>query len=51
MEASRRLTTNVEAPSRVPDRSLTPGDHPRIGSIRFADWLKAQQTPNKEQNR
>ena len=21
------------------DRSLTPGDHPRIGSIRFEDWL------------
>ena len=21
------------------DRSLTPGDHPRSGSIRFEDWL------------
>jgi hypothetical protein len=21
------------------DRSLTPGDHPRLGSIRFEDWL------------
>ena len=23
----------------VNDRSLTPGDHPRIGPTRFADWL------------
>ena len=21
------------------DRSLTPGDHPRLGSTRFEDWL------------
>jgi hypothetical protein len=23
----------------VDDRSLTPGDNPRLGSTRFADWL------------
>src|SRR5262249_16354795 len=23
----------------VNDQSLTPGDHPRLGSTRFADWL------------
>jgi hypothetical protein len=21
------------------DRSLTPGDHPRLGTTRFEDWL------------
>jgi hypothetical protein len=23
----------------VNDQSLTPGDHPRLGPTRFADWL------------
>src|SRR5438046_1342440 len=26
----------------VDDQSLTPGDHPRLGPTRFADWLKRQ---------
>jgi uncharacterized protein YbjT (DUF2867 family) len=26
----------------VNDQSLTPGDHPRLGPTRFADWLKRQ---------
>jgi uncharacterized protein YbjT (DUF2867 family) len=30
----------------VDDRSLTPGDHPRIGPTRFADWL-ARAVPQK----
>ena len=25
--------------TELDDKSLTPGDHPRLGSIRFADWL------------
>jgi uncharacterized protein YbjT (DUF2867 family) len=25
--------------AQVNDRSLTPGDHPRLGSIRFEEWL------------
>ena len=25
------------------DRSLTPGDHPRLGSIRFGEWLRRPQ--------
>jgi hypothetical protein len=24
----------------VNDQSLTPGDHPRLGPTRFADWLR-----------
>jgi uncharacterized protein YbjT (DUF2867 family) len=26
--------------AKLNDRSLTPGDHPRLGSIRFDDWLR-----------
>ncbi len=26
--------------TELDDRSLTPGDHPRLGSIRFEDWLR-----------
>ncbi|PNG27073.1 SDR family oxidoreductase [Methylocella silvestris] len=29
------------------DKSLTPGDRPRLGSIRFADWLKASAAKEK----
>ncbi len=28
----------------VNDQSLTPGDNPRLGSTRFADWLKQSKT-------
>ena len=28
------------------DRSLTPGDHPRPGAIRFEDWLRRSQPPS-----
>ena len=28
------------------DRSLTPGDHPRLGTIRFEDWLGRTATRN-----
>ena len=28
----------------VNDQSLTPGDHPRIGSTRFEDWLSSSRT-------
>ena len=24
------------------DQTLVPGDNPRLGKIRFADWLKSQ---------
>jgi uncharacterized protein YbjT (DUF2867 family) len=30
----------------VNDRSLTPGDHPRLGPTRFADWLHRQVKPD-----
>jgi uncharacterized protein YbjT (DUF2867 family) len=29
----------------VNDQSLTPGDHPRLGSIRFEDWLSHNAKP------
>src|SRR5207248_11232803 len=29
----------------VDDRSLTPGDHPRLGPTRFADWLRHNAEP------
>lgn len=31
--------------ARLNDRSLTPGDRPRLGSIRFADWLSRTSSP------
>ena len=39
---AREVTTDVHARyfgAELTDRSLTPGDHPRIGSTRFDDWL------------
>jgi hypothetical protein len=27
----------------VNDQSLTPGDNPRLGTIRFKDWLRQSQ--------
>ena len=30
--------------TKVNDQSLTPGDNPRLGPTRFADWLKRQST-------
>ena len=38
----REVIADVHAPyfgARLNDRSLTPGDHPRLGSIRFEEWL------------
>jgi uncharacterized protein YbjT (DUF2867 family) len=29
------------------DRSLTPGDHPRLGTIRFEDWLSRSLRPSQ----
>src|SRR5262249_15296025 len=29
----------------VNDQSLTPGDHPRLGPTRFADWLRRKAEP------
>jgi hypothetical protein len=29
----------------VNDRSLTPGDHPRLGPTRFEDWLSHNAEP------
>lgn len=31
--------------SELDDRSLTPGEQPRLGSIRFEDWLRHSQIP------
>jgi hypothetical protein len=31
----------------VNDQSLTPGDHPRLGSTRFADWLRQPKPGGK----
>ncbi len=39
---ARQVTTDVQARyfgTEVNDQSLTPGDNPRIGPTRFADWL------------
>jgi uncharacterized protein YbjT (DUF2867 family) len=44
----RTVTTDPSAlyyGVEVDDRSLTPGDHPRIGPTRFANWLGAQPLP------
>jgi uncharacterized protein YbjT (DUF2867 family) len=41
----RQVTTDTHAGYfgiQVNDQSLTPGDHPRIGSTRFEDWLSSQ---------
>jgi uncharacterized protein YbjT (DUF2867 family) len=38
----RVVTADPHAPyfgAELDDRSLTPGDHPRLGAIRFDDWL------------
>ena len=31
----------------VNDQSLTPGDHPRLGPTRFADWLRQPKPGGK----
>ena len=39
---ARQVTTDPQARyygAEVDDRSLTPGDNPRLGPTRFADWL------------
>lgn len=39
---ARKVTTDPHAPyfdTEWNDKSLTPGDNPRIGSTRFEDWL------------
>jgi uncharacterized protein YbjT (DUF2867 family) len=33
------------AAARVDDKSLTPGANPRLGTTRFADWLRRQRKP------
>jgi uncharacterized protein YbjT (DUF2867 family) len=35
----------------VNDQSLTPGDHPRLGSTRFEDWLKYNAAPGAAPDR
>jgi uncharacterized protein YbjT (DUF2867 family) len=42
---TRHVSTDPEARYYgipVNDRSLVPGDHPRLGPMRFADWLSSQ---------
>lgn len=39
---ARNVTTDAHARyfgAEVDDKSLTPGEHPRLGSVRFGDWL------------
>ena len=39
---ARHVMTDVHAPyygTEVDERALIPSDNPRIGAIRFADWL------------
>lgn len=41
---SRQVVADIHARyfgAVLDDRSLTPGDNPRVGSIRFGDWLKS----------
>src|SRR5207237_10417387 len=35
----------------VNDQSLTPGDHPRLGSTRFENWLKHNAAPGPAPHR
>ncbi|HSQ54268.1 MAG TPA: SDR family oxidoreductase [Gemmata sp.] len=45
---SRRVITDPKAlyyGIAVDDRSLTPGDHPRLGPTLFADWLSRNASP------
>lgn len=40
----RKVVADIHARyfgAELDDRSLTPGDHPRLGVIRFADWLSS----------
>jgi uncharacterized protein YbjT (DUF2867 family) len=40
---SREVIADVHARyygTELNDRSLTPGDHPRLGAVRFEDWLR-----------
>jgi uncharacterized protein YbjT (DUF2867 family) len=44
----RQVTADVHAPYfgvELDDRSLTPGDDPRIGATRFDDWLSQSMRP------
>jgi uncharacterized protein YbjT (DUF2867 family) len=39
---SRKVVADIHARyfgAELDDRSLTPGDHPRLGAIRFSEWL------------
>jgi uncharacterized protein YbjT (DUF2867 family) len=39
---SRKVVADIHARyfgAELDDRSLTPGENPRLGSVRFADWL------------
>jgi uncharacterized protein YbjT (DUF2867 family) len=43
---ARRVITDPKAlyyGISVNDQSLTPGDNPRLGTIRFEDWLRQSQ--------
>src|SRR5436189_5056869 len=45
---ARKVITDASAlyyGINVNDQSLTPGDHPRLGPTRFADWLSSNATP------
>ncbi|MDU2923077.1 MAG: NmrA family transcriptional regulator, partial [Bradyrhizobium sp.] len=40
----RKVVADIHARyfgAELDDRSLTPGDHPRLGAIRFEDWLSS----------
>jgi uncharacterized protein YbjT (DUF2867 family) len=46
---AREVVADVHARyfgTELNDRSLTPGDHPRLGKIRFEDWLGSTATRN-----
>jgi uncharacterized protein YbjT (DUF2867 family) len=52
MKDPRTVVADVHAHyfgTEIDDRSLTPGDNPRIGSIRFVDWL-SHFTPQTKEN-
>jgi uncharacterized protein YbjT (DUF2867 family) len=45
----RQVTTDAEAPYfglQMTDKSLTPGDSPRLGPTHFDTWLKQSTTPS-----
>ena len=45
-ETARKVVADIHARyfgAELDDRSLTPGEHPRLGAIHFEDWLTTRR--------